>query len=1233
MTSPPISVEDIVNDFIDQWDNKPDVAAWVDRYCPDKGPLRTRLVEALLAADLELSHAAGQSILLKEYLARYAGLTGNSPGTAPPLKLIARDHALRKQNDPALLWSDYLKSVPPEYHESLAPLKPQPRYRQKDFIGKGGQGDVWLAADAEVDRDVALKLLKQGGDDPESRARLIAEARITSRLEHPGIVAIYGLEESDDGRTCYAMRHVKGQTLTQKIKEYHQAASSDTAARDRGLRDLLNHFVAVCQTVAFAHDRPEPMIHRDLKPDNVMVGAHGETVVMDWGCAIPKRGATQLSAQTSAGDFPKRDAKSSNVTADPDATLTGGDPDATINWDAILPPNNRSLEEKLSVGGNVVGTPAYMSPEQARGAVHQFDQRTDVYGLGATLYHLLANQPPFGLQPDESVKSLLRRLASASIRPRPPREVCPRTPRALDAICRKALEPFPNNRYSSAAALAEDVQNWLADAPVSAYRENWMERTGRWIRKHPGTVGVGVVVLLALSIIFLVVRDFAQRSERDVLIKTLVTEKPQAVPEILRRLKQYPSVPETLRNHLKNSHPDSEPGKVTDKHGFRLQLGLVPFEHDQAKEFMERLLELDLPDPEELILLRDVLHEYRADLPTGVWNDARTALWERLEDPAASLEASLRAASALALFDARNPNWTKALGERLAQELTRVNALHLPAWANSLKPVAEHLRKPLQTIFQDEKTASPNERLAAAQALGLFESGDVGALVGLVLNAAPEQHAAVTVHLLSLGDAAVAALKAKLKVLFQTVPANEEANDRRAIQAANVALALLRFNPIHFDGAWFQTATFKGPHLRTELIHRLPQAEIDPKILFDRLLSHDHLPEKKNADVRQALFLALGNYPANQISPGWEKKWIEYCQKAFREEDNPGIHSAAEWCLRRLGREAWLDEMHQKPLKQKSWWINGQGHTMIRIQKGTKFWMGARPGETGYAAAVEPRYQATVARSFAIASKEVSVQQMEAFFKKLDAKRKKPTGKSYRQLFDPKRGQDDQTNPKTPDQHREPASFLTFTVAAAYCNWLSAKEGIPQKEWCYAQTKIDDLLSLDWPGPEFADTFEEHKLVSIPVNLKKTGYRLPTEIEWEFACGGGHETKYPFGNNKFYLGKYALHRGNSFTGKFAPVGSRLPNDLGLFDMLGNVAECCQDWRDGKDVAKDQIQKDGLEIRLEFEKQVKHNYVAAVRGGSFNDRDIIVRPAYRLAHPVTSPHIHDLGFRVACTLPE
>jgi eukaryotic-like serine/threonine-protein kinase len=354
------------------------------------------------------------------------------------------------------------------------------RYRKLRHHADGGQGRVFVAEDAELHREVALKEIKgEYADDSDRRSRLVLEAEITGGLEHPGIVPIYGLGTYPDGRPYYAMRFIRGDNLDTTFKEFHAVdkPGRDVGERSLAFRQLLRRFVDVCNAVAYAHSRG--VVHRDLKPKNVMIGKFGETLVVDWGLA--KFGVKNPGSERLAG------------VADPERTLR--------------PASGTSVD--LTLEGVQVGTPPYMSPEQAAGRILELGPASDIYSLGSLLYVLLTGKLPFSAATKEEILAKVQRGRFT-----PPKQVKPAIPAALDAICCKAMSLHPNDRYQSALELAAEIEHWLGDEAVAAYREPWIVRAGRWARRHRTAVASAGVFVLCASIALAISTAFISAEQR-----------------------------------------------------------------------------------------------------------------------------------------------------------------------------------------------------------------------------------------------------------------------------------------------------------------------------------------------------------------------------------------------------------------------------------------------------------------------------------------------------------------------------------------------------------------------------------------------------------------------------------------------------------------------------------------------------------------------------------------------
>jgi len=337
-----------------------------------------------------------------------------------------------------------------------------------DYHAHGGLGIVFRGFDQNLHRDVAVKFIRERRRmNPLDLQRFRIEAEITSRLDHPGVAPVHGYGKTENGVPFYSMRMVEGQTLQERVDEYHKRLRKEADPSDSSVefRKLLSAFVSVCNTIEYAHNRG--IINCDIKPVNVMIGKYGETIVLDWGCAkyVGSAGKAESVGEESLKPL-------SNTNDSDPSVLTGG-------------------------------TPIYMSPEQHAQA-EEIGPSTDIYSLGVTLYRLVTGQPAFS--PDSTLPKIREHVLRGKFRK--PNDICPWVSKALEAICLKAMALSPEDRYASAADLARDIERYLADEEVAAYSEPVSRRVARLMRRHRGVSQVlmlSVLLFIVVSSVFAVV--------------------------------------------------------------------------------------------------------------------------------------------------------------------------------------------------------------------------------------------------------------------------------------------------------------------------------------------------------------------------------------------------------------------------------------------------------------------------------------------------------------------------------------------------------------------------------------------------------------------------------------------------------------------------------------------------------------------------------------------------------
>jgi len=650
----------------------------------------------------------------------------------------------------------------------------------------------------------------------------------------------------------------------------------------------------------------------------------------------------------------------------------------------------------------------------------------------------------------------------------------------------------------------------------------------------------GLAAAVVLVVLSIAIMEYRGRVRAESLVSKLLIADTSQVAAILKETDL-----DLGRTRLELGRFAGDPAR-SPKERLHASLALLPFDGARDDYVFERLLG---SEPDQLSVISTRLETRRAAFIDRLWAVASGIGTDR--------KRQLRAACALARLDPADGRWAELARDVAGSLVLDENAFHLEQWLDALRPVRKALLKPAAAIFRD-RARSDDERFKATVVLEQFADDDADFLVKLIKDADLRQYTSLLPLLKRHGAKVVDLLAGEL----ESEPAggaSEDAKNEVASQQANCAVTLLLLGQPR--KVWSLLAHSPEPRVRGYLIDRIEPMGVDPRMLIDRLR------DENDASVRRALILALADYRGKGLTAA-ERAKLEIEQlDTFRDDPDPGVHAAAELLLRRYGHGEQVDAI-AKRLKgtnygaASGWYVIREGYTMIVIDS------------RGKDKALSCRRR--LDRVFALASKEVSVTQFLKFRSIVYEPESSPTANC-------------------------PINCVTWYDAAAYCRWLSEREGLKEEEMCYP------------PIPEIKEGMR------LPRDyLRRIGYRLPTEAEAEYACRAGAVTSRFFGSADILLPKYAYFRGNSDNHSW-PVGSLKPNDLGLFDILGNVLEWCQESRAPTDRAEDKEDTDKVSNTIE----------RVVHSASY-DKVIARVRSDQSEHALPAAEFNSIGFRLART---
>jgi serine/threonine protein kinase/formylglycine-generating enzyme required for sulfatase activity len=675
-----------------------------------------------------------------------------------------------------------------------------------------------------------------------------------------------------------------------------------------------------------------------------------------------------------------------------------------------------------------------------------------------------------------------------------------------------------------------------------------MRQAGRYHATRGGLVGV-LIALVTITGVLIRERVETQRKVAHAtgLVQSLLRADIGQVPTIIGQIAEHRELIDPLLRH------ENGVAAANSKQKLHASLALLPVDGSQGTYLLRRLLDAE---PHEVLVIRDALFSHRDQLIDGLWAVAQ-------KPPKASESQRLRAAAALAKYSPESDKWAK-VEEAVTNDLVNVPPVYLAVWTDAFLPVRKKLLPPLGAVYRDG-TRHETERSIATDVLAGYAADQPRLLAELLMDADDTQFRALFPTFKSQAAAALPLLVAEVERGLSSA-GNNDAKEKLARRQANAAVALLRLKQP--AKVWPILKHSADPRTRSYLIHRFCPFGADVATILGRL------DEEADVSVRRALILSLGEFDEKSVSSTERKVLLPKFRALYQSASDPGIHAAVGWLLRQWKDEAWLREAEDEWAHDKDhrlldirqllavsdkkktgpqWYINGEGQTMIVIPGPVEFVMGS-PVTDATRLEDEIPHKARIGRTYAVAANAVTVGQYRRFrprFGKGLIERAAPSADC-------------------------PMICASWFDAAAYCNWLSQQEGLPESEWCYEPVRVPNVrqrlagcsigVSAAPYGlfafvcslvPELIEPTFGPGMELAPNYLRRSGYRLPTEAEFEYATRAGAAGCRYFGETDTVLEKYAWYAKNSQERAW-PIGSKKPNDLGLFDVHGNVNNWCQD---------------------------------------------------------------------------
>ena len=813
-------------------------------------------------------------------------------------------------------------------------------------IGRGSCGDVYRAEDKISGLPVAVKIPHRHLlADPDDERRFVREARNAARLSHPGIVTVHDVGQSEFGPFLVS-EFVHGENLKNVLREGGRLPFEIAANLVADVADALSHV------------HLNGVIHRDLKPSNIIVDEQG-------------------GGPAGRGALPHLRPRLLDFGV---ARLLGSNTLATRQ-------------------GDLVGTPAYMSPEQARGEAHLADARSDIYSLGVILYELLSGATPFSGD-THGVINQIRSHEVPQIKQRNPL-----IPTDLANVCHQCLAHDPKRRYQSAADLAFDLRSWLDGKPVSARPPSvselaWRRLAAYW--RHAAT-GVTITTVVLSAAVFVQSHHSklgeVQHSVATQLIERLTVAPSGEITGIIDRLRILPESEQSLAAFRSNA-------ELSPRARLRLWLVGLPDSLNQATPLLPGISDAG---PEELIAVGASLASH-AEVAIPVLRSLVVSA-----STVAQREEQFRLACLLGTLD--SSEFVKLdIGPDFVNWLMAVAHEHNSVWwAKLVAPFAKSLISPLSQAYAAESNVA--RRTAACTILATLLEDQPNELARSVCVALPNELPVWIETLARNRDAALAAIS----IAVESCPAplgEDVVSEKAARQQANLLLAQLALGDT--DKVFPALRASPDPRICTYMIHALSATRIPPDTLLEKL------SQESDASVQYSLIIALGLYAPEQFSEQSRRSVKEWVVQAYATHPDSGVHSACRWMLERFGETelvAAIDErlMGEGIVEGRSWYVNSLGLHMVLIAAPVKFWMGAAENDVT-AEQHERGHWHRIDRPFAISATEVTFAQYQQF----DRAKVRDSART--------------TGPNAPSTH------VSWSDCHRFCQWLSEREGMTAEQ-------------------------------------------------------------------------------------------------------------------------------------------------------------------------------------------